>query len=556
MEILAMVTRRQLETALTVVPVAMLLAMIMGCQAAAQTTGSVAPTAGNIVLNGGFEEEGSPARGWAQDLGKTGNKGRIARDTTRNRSGPASLRMQPNGNNAPPDQLSVAQELQLSPYRGKSVVLSATMQTEGEARALAGLIVVGRGGPKLLQLDQVAGSSGWKTETRTFDLPDDASARYFLALWVDGRSGTAWFDDVSVTPPGTTRAAPVASAAAVTATNGGPYDAWNPPLGDAVQNLTMAEGWTDARLVAAPVNVAGNGGWTDSVTASRDGKRLYFGYTKWDYFIFESTQKFVPKGAERTAGYSGNDLQIYQADLSPSGWSVSRHPANPGPDISAASMGLNGTEDLMVYNSYQFTPKYSTTMRMATKAGNAWTQRGAIPAPINSPAGCLDDNGFIVGSLSAGATLYFESTRAALNGSTCGKDRHLYSANYQGGAWSGVKAVAGVNSNAAGDNDMQPYLSEDQARIYWQGSRPSQGKYGLFTADWNGREYANARMIIGIRTFTAPWANKVVRIGEPNVVVLPQGSVMYFMCGIALGDTSRGAPDNIQYRVCFARKPN
>ena len=323
-----------------------------------------------------------------------------------------------------------------------------------------------------------------------------------------------------------------------------------------MQNLTLNEGWTDARLVAAPVNVPGNGGWTDSVTASRDGKRLYFGYTKWDYFTFESTQKFATTGRDRTANYSGNELQIYQADLTPGGWSVHHHPINATSKLSMASMGFNSSEDLMVFNTYQFTPVYRTTMRMAARSNNAWTDMGALPAPINSSAGCLDDNGFVVGSLSGGAQLFFESTRRSLNGSACGKDRHLHSATYRNGAWSEVQEVIGVNSTGSGDSDMQPFVSEDKAKIYWLGSRPSQGKYGLFAADWNGRGYGNARMIIGIRTFTKPWAGKVVRIGEPNVVVLPQGSVMYFMCGIAMGDTWRGAPDNIQYRVCFARKPN
>ena len=117
------------------------------------------------------------------------------------------------------------------------------MRSEGEARPLAGLIVIGRSGPKLLQLNEGVSRSDWTTLTRRVDLPDDTTARFYIALWVDGGGGTAWFDDVSVTPPKTV---PVSAM-----TNAGPYDAWNPPLGEAVQNLALTEGWTDARLVAA-----------------------------------------------------------------------------------------------------------------------------------------------------------------------------------------------------------------------------------------------------------------------------------------------------------------
>lgn len=521
---------------------------------AALAPAALAQVTGSVVRNGGFEDDGNPARDWSQDTGKTGDKGTILRDVSRFHSGKTSLRFQPNGRNGPPQQLAVSQEVALATFRGKSIEVSVTMRSEGEARPVAGLIVIGRGGPKLLQVNEGASHPDWVTVSRKFELADDASARYYLALWVDGSSGTAWFDDVSVAPPKISSvAAPVALA-----TNAGPYDAWNPPLGEVVQNLTLTEGWTDARLVAAPVNTAGNGGWSDSVTVSRDGKRLYFAYTKSDYFIFESSLKFVSTGPDRTSDFSGIEMQIYQADLGPSGWLVRYHPINVPPPVFTGSPGLNSAEDLMVYNTYQITPSYRTTMRLAAKVNNAWTQRVPLPAPINSPAGCLDDNGFLVGSLAGGATLYFESTRTVLNGTTCGKtkDRHLYFATYQAGAWSDVQAVPGVNSRAAGDNDMQPFLLEDKSRIFWMANRPSQGKLGFFTADWNGRTFENQRMVIGISTFSAPWAKKVVRLGEPNIAVLPQGSVMYFMCGIALGDTAGGAPDNIQHRICFARKPN
>lgn len=184
---------------------------------------ATALAANNLVRNASFEEAGQPAKDWQQDTGKTGGKGRISRDTDRARGGQASLRLQPNAQNSAPDQLAVTQELALAPLRGKSFELSAAMRTDGDARALVGLVVVGRRGTQLLQLNQVFGDADWTTEARTFELPDDPSARYFLALWVDGRGGNAWFDDVSVDLPGAAAAAaaPARSAAAAAAVTAG-----------------------------------------------------------------------------------------------------------------------------------------------------------------------------------------------------------------------------------------------------------------------------------------------------------------------------------------------
>jgi alpha-N-arabinofuranosidase len=181
----------------------------------------------NLVRNGGFEEGGNPAGEWVQDTGKTGDKGVIARDTSRARSGQASLRMQPNSRNAPPQQLAVTQEVPLGAARGKPIELSAAMRAEGDARALVGLIIVGRSGTKLLQLNQVFGRDDWAVESRIFEIPDDTGARCFLALWVDGRSGSVWFDDVSVAAPGSApiAVAPVQAGAADRAPAEGPLSA-------------------------------------------------------------------------------------------------------------------------------------------------------------------------------------------------------------------------------------------------------------------------------------------------------------------------------------------
>ena len=44
--------------------------------------------------------------------------------------------------------------------------------------------------------------------------------------------------------------------------------AWNAPVGDPIDGLTLFDGWEDPRVVPAPVNVMG--GWTDSVDSGCD----------------------------------------------------------------------------------------------------------------------------------------------------------------------------------------------------------------------------------------------------------------------------------------------
>lgn len=64
-------------------------------------------------------------------------------------------------------------------------------------------------------------------------------------------------------------------------------DPWNAPVGAPIQGATLLEGWQDLREVPAPVNVTG--GWTDSAMVTADGQRLYFGYTRYDFWQFYSS---------------------------------------------------------------------------------------------------------------------------------------------------------------------------------------------------------------------------------------------------------------------------
>jgi hypothetical protein len=52
---------------------------------------------------------------------------------------------------------------------------------------------------------------------------------------------------------------------------------------------------------------------------------------------------------------------------------------------------------------------------------------------------------------------------------------------------------------------------------------------------------------------SSPFQGKVTHMGEANVARVPQGELMYLMCGIAEGD-SNGYPINLRLKICQARR--
>src|SRR5207253_7592776 len=63
-----------------------------------------------LVRNSGFEEGGSGVpRGWVRDLKYTGKKGSVSLDRSRQHTGRASLKLQPNSQNGGDFPLAIAQ---------------------------------------------------------------------------------------------------------------------------------------------------------------------------------------------------------------------------------------------------------------------------------------------------------------------------------------------------------------------------------------------------------------------------------------------------------------
>ncbi|HNA60927.1 MAG TPA: hypothetical protein PLT11_07705, partial [Elusimicrobiota bacterium] len=51
----------------------------------------------------------------------------------------------------------------------------------------------------------------------------------------------------------------------------------------------------------------------------------------------------------------------------------------------------------------------------------------------------------------------------------------------------------------------------------------------------------------------SPYRGKLTFMGEANIARVPQGELMYLMCGIAGGD-SNGYPINLGLKICQARR--
>ena len=327
--------------------------------------------------------------------------------------------------------------------------------------------------------------------------------------------------------------------------------AWDAPTGAPLSGVTLSDGWQDLRALSPVLEISG--GWTDSLFAMPDGRRLLFAYEQTDFFEF-----YISNGQTQTltgpplAGASPPAFKIFEADLGAADWTITEHPVNsPDPSVVEASPAENASGDLMVL-TYFTLPSGHAQLQYSQQSGGAWSVPAALA--INS-ASCNDDNAKIIGELATGVTVVFESTRGDLagTGSTCGA-RKLYTTTYASGAFSPIAAVAGISD--ASSDDSQPFLTADQSTLYWTGVRG--GMYGIFTATAQGDGMFGAIHPIAQPTTSGTFSGNVALIGEASVVDLPEGSLLYMMCGVAMnthGGMTFHDADYIQLEPCVARRP-
>lgn len=326
--------------------------------------------------------------------------------------------------------------------------------------------------------------------------------------------------------------------------------AWDAPLGESLDGVTFSDGWTGLHALPPPMQI--EGGWTDSLMADPKGQRLYFAYERYDFFDIFANSAQVVTGPPK--GLAGDTFKIFQARLGERGWSIKQSPVNStDPAIVQASPAVNVSGDLMVYS--EFDPLSGRASLYWSRLVNGeWTAGQFLT--INS-ANCNDDNAKIVGEISGTVDIYFESNRANLDGSggSCSPTRGVYQASFSNGGFGAVKAVPGIA--VSGGDDTQPFITADQRRLYWTSVR--NGTYGIFTASRSNKRTGFGDIhAVATPTLAAPFAGKVVFIGEASLVETPEGDLLYMMCGEALdrhGGHTWNDADFIWLKPCVARQP-
>jgi hypothetical protein len=227
--------------------------------------------------------------------------------------------------------------------------------------------------------------------------------------------------------------------------------------------LLASCGGSGSSAPAAPkIGINTATGWSDSPFISRDGQRLYFMYSRYDFgpwILSGGTTMPVASGPDRPGLHKAttnpfDESDIYMSTKNPDGtWS---EPVNLG--FNGAYGDSSGME-IDNGNTFIWLRGNGTTndIVIATKNINgSWTTPTALGSGINDhTAGVIQDNPFLSPD---GASLYFVSNRASGSGG-----RDIWLSTKSGGVWSAPVNI-GAPVNTAGDED-QPWISGVDA--YW-----------------------------------------------------------------------------------------
>jgi hypothetical protein len=255
-------------------------------------------------------------------------------------------------------------------------------------------------------------------------------------------------------------------------------------------------------------------GWSDSPFISRDGQRLYFMYSRWDFAPWIASGGIsMPtlSGPDRPGLHHNNihpfdESDIYMATRNPDGsWSEPVAMGFNGDYGDASGMEINNG------NTFIWLRGNGSQSRivMANKnSDGSWGSVVDLGNDINSP-GMVQDNPHISPD---GQALWFVSNRA---GGTGGKDIYFStkSSSEISAAWS-IPINAGSPINTNGDED-QPWISPASMDVFWNG--PS----GVMHCVSNGSTCSSSPTVV-----TISGCDYVAEISMPD-----SGDVMYFACG-------------------------
>lgn len=202
-------------------------------------------------------------------------------------------------------------------------------------------------------------------------------------------------------------------------------------------------------------------GWSDSPFISRDGKRLYFMYSRYNFgpWIVRGETPVISGPDRPGLHHSANpwdESDIYMATRNPDGtWSEAVNLGLNGAYGDASGMEINGGDTFIWL---QGNGTVNNIVMAHKNSDGTWGSIVDLGSGVNQ-TGVIQDNPHISAD---GNAIWFVSTRAGGSG---GKD--LWFSSKSGSVWSTpVNVVSPFNT--AGDED-QPWLSPVSLDVYWNG---------------------------------------------------------------------------------------
>ena len=279
-----------------------------------------------------------------------------------------------------------------------------------------------------------------------------------------------------------------------------------------------------ARPAAVGINTAG--GWSDSPFISRDGQRLYFMYSRYNFapwILSGGAQQPVLAGPDRPglrrSSNPWDESDIYVATRNSDGsWSEPANLGLNGDYGDASGMEIDGGSRFVWLRGNGTTNK----IVMATRSPDGtWSPPVDLGAGINDHStGVFQDNPHISAD---GTALWFTSNRPT--GSLGGRD--IWFSSRTADVWS-TPVNLGAPFNTTGDED-QFWFAPGSLDLYWNG--PS----GLMHCVSNGSTCTATPVVVTIPGCTI----------AAEASMTDDGQLMYFACG----DPATG-----RVRIMYARR--
>jgi hypothetical protein len=268
---------------------------------------------------------------------------------------------------------------------------------------------------------------------------------------------------------------------------------------------------SSAPSTGIPINTGT--GWSDSPHISRDGKRLYFMYSRYNFgpwIISGGTTTPLPSGPDRPGlHHSANpfdESDVYMASKNPDGtWSEAVNLGLSGAYGDSSGMEINDGNTFIWLQGNGST----NNIVMANKnSDGTWSGPVDLGPGINDhTAGVVQDNPHISPD---GQGLWFTSNRPGGVGA-----RDIWFSVYSNGSWS-APINMGPTFNSAGEED-QIWISPIGASpdIYWNADD------GIKGCTWNGSTCAAAPVSV-----TIPGCAYAAEVSMTD-----DGQYLYFACG-------------------------